>query len=159
MSLDNLMKLIEIHKRNLQKLEEQRASFGSQVPLHIINQIEHEEDEIKKIETEFNKNYQGSQIIELLTKLDTETLLENLLSLYERARDEVMTTISDDAIRQCEQALDWLAESTDYGAPYSRAKFNMLLGAIYLKAERKRLTLAADYFSESRDQFRKRKSY
>lgn len=159
--LDHLKKLIGQHKQNLEELEKQKATFGQQVPIHILTAMKHEEEEIKRVEKELNENYYGSQIIDLLTKLDisdTEEWIENVQDRYEMAKEE-MTTAASEAIKRCEQVLEWLEDSIEFNAPYARAKFYMLLGAIYLNTEKKRLKLAVDYFRESRDQFRKRQSH
>ena len=41
---------LTIHKRNLQRLREQAASYGLDVPLHLFNQITHEEEQIAFLE-------------------------------------------------------------------------------------------------------------
>jgi hypothetical protein len=63
--LESLKRQLEIHLRNLHKLEEQRAGYGSlDVPLKILNQIEFEKEEIARIEKEIaglKRRSQGSK--------------------------------------------------------------------------------------------------
>ncbi|NJN98017.1 MAG: hypothetical protein HC875_30030, partial [Anaerolineales bacterium] len=49
---DDLRKLIETHHRHLQKLNEQKASFGLFTPPHILLEIENQEAEIAKLQAE-----------------------------------------------------------------------------------------------------------
>lgn len=49
---DDIKKLIVSQKRRLQKRKEQQASFGLDVPPHILTEIEDIEAEIKKLQTE-----------------------------------------------------------------------------------------------------------
>jgi hypothetical protein len=48
--VNRLTKLLEIHKKNLYRLEEKAAMYGMDAPIYLINQIEHEKGEIQKIE-------------------------------------------------------------------------------------------------------------
>jgi hypothetical protein len=50
-NLESLKRQLEIHRRNLNSLEEQKASYGSlDVPLWLLNQIEFEKKEIARLE-------------------------------------------------------------------------------------------------------------
>ncbi len=42
--LQSLRRQLETHKKNLLKLEEQAATYGIAVPLHLSNQIDHEKE-------------------------------------------------------------------------------------------------------------------
>ncbi|MFH1859936.1 MAG: deaminase [bacterium] len=54
--LDFLKKELDVHKKNLARLNLQKAKFGTlNVPLHILNQIDDEENEIKRLEQEIKK--------------------------------------------------------------------------------------------------------
>lgn len=67
---DEINRLLQIHKRRLQKLEEQRALFGDlHSPVHLLTQIEDEIKEIDKLETE-------------LKDLPPKSLPENLNPLF-----------------------------------------------------------------------------
>jgi hypothetical protein len=48
--VNRLTNLLEIHKKNLYRLEEKAAMYGMDAPIYLINQIEHEKGEIQKIE-------------------------------------------------------------------------------------------------------------
>jgi hypothetical protein len=53
---EGLEQELEIHKRNLNTLRRQAAIYGAgAVPLHLLNQIEHEEQAIRGIERELGK--------------------------------------------------------------------------------------------------------
>jgi hypothetical protein len=59
MSAENrsyLESLLSIHKKNLRELERQKALFGIQPPLHILNAIEHELAEFAAIERRLHSN-------------------------------------------------------------------------------------------------------
>ena len=46
----SLQRQYEIHRSNLNKLEEQKAQHGLDAPLHLLNNIEYEKRELKRIE-------------------------------------------------------------------------------------------------------------
>jgi hypothetical protein len=48
--LQSLRRQLGIHKKNLLRLEEQAATYGMDVPLRLSNQIDHEKEEIARIE-------------------------------------------------------------------------------------------------------------
>jgi hypothetical protein len=48
--LQSLRRQLETHRKNLLRLEEQAATYGIAVPLHLSNQIDHEKEEIARIE-------------------------------------------------------------------------------------------------------------
>lgn len=49
---DDLKRLLSQHQENLRELELQKALYGVDVPLHLINAIKHEEAEIERIKGE-----------------------------------------------------------------------------------------------------------
>jgi hypothetical protein len=50
-----LKNLLEIHKKNLYRLQEKAAMYGMDAPIYLINQIEHEKGEIAKIEEQWEE--------------------------------------------------------------------------------------------------------
>jgi len=56
LDVQNLRRQIDIHRKNLSNLEEQAALYGKlDVPIKLVNQIELEKEEIKRLETELAK--------------------------------------------------------------------------------------------------------
>jgi hypothetical protein len=51
-----LDRLLEIHQENVRKLELQKAQFGAQAPLHILNELDHENTQIEAIERQIHPN-------------------------------------------------------------------------------------------------------
>ncbi len=50
-----LKKLLEIHEKNLYRLKEKAAMYGVDAPIYLINQIDHEKEEIDKIEKQLEE--------------------------------------------------------------------------------------------------------
>lgn len=50
LSLEALQEQLRIHTKNLQRLQEQKASYGLEVPLHVLNGIDHEERAIEEVQ-------------------------------------------------------------------------------------------------------------
>jgi hypothetical protein len=50
-----LKNLLEIHEKNLYRLEQRAASYGMDVPISVLNQIDHEKDEIAEIKGQLEK--------------------------------------------------------------------------------------------------------
>jgi DNA-binding NtrC family response regulator len=56
LDVQNLRRQIDIHRKNLSNLEEQAALYGKlDVPIKLVNQIELEKEEIRRLETELAK--------------------------------------------------------------------------------------------------------
>ena len=153
---EHLKQLIENHERRLKKLKEQEALHGKSVDPHILIEIEDIEKEIRKLQTELDEKYPGSQIVELLDSLDTEPISE---SAQNRITEIKNMGDSDKAIEQCEKALKRRESSLHYNAPYDRGRFYLLLASIYLNEDKRNLKLAAKHYLESRDEFHSRQSH
>ncbi len=101
--LDFLREELEIHKKNLGRLKLQKAGHGSlNVPLHILNQIEDEEKEIKRLEKEIGEpDSNGYQSKEGFTMIKILFLAANPIDKMQLSLGEESRAI-DKALRQTE---------------------------------------------------------
>jgi hypothetical protein len=51
----NLRKMLRIHERNLERLEQNVAMYAGAAPIHILNQMDHVQDEIAKIKAQIEE--------------------------------------------------------------------------------------------------------
>lgn len=61
--IESLQKQLVRHRRNLNLLEEKTAMYGIEVPLSIVNQVEHEREEIRRIETQLAELTKQAQVL------------------------------------------------------------------------------------------------
>jgi hypothetical protein len=50
-----LKDLLAIHKKNLGRLEQRAAMYGMDIPISVLNQIDHEKDEIAMIKAQLEE--------------------------------------------------------------------------------------------------------
>lgn len=53
--MNHNLKLIQIHKKNIEILNKQKAQLGMHCPMHIQNQLDHENESVAEIETELKR--------------------------------------------------------------------------------------------------------
>lgn len=69
--IESLKEQLNIHKKNLTDLEVEKAQFGLEVPIHLRRQIEHEKEELKRVESEIRKinNTLVQEVNEIRTRI------------------------------------------------------------------------------------------
>lgn len=93
---ESLQRQLEIHRNNLAALEEQAASYGLQIPLNVVNEIDHARREIEKLEQLLAQN-NGSNV-----EMDIDSGYDALLSAMvyiQRRMEKLLTAVTEDRAR------------------------------------------------------------
>lgn len=104
----SLQKQLQIHRRNLAELEKQRAQHGMDVPVHIIQGIEHEQAEIAKLEAQLRaaEGWLAGEQEQLLQVL-SRAFCDDLSAL---AADRPAVLILDGYEHTPGETADWIQE-------------------------------------------------
>lgn len=104
----SLREQLRIHRRNLSELEKQRAQHGLDVPVHIIQGVEHEQTEIAKLEAQLRAaegRLAGEQ--EQLLQVLSQAFCHDLLAL---AADRPAVLLLDGYEHTPGETADWIQE-------------------------------------------------
>lgn len=104
----SLRKQLQIHRRNLAELEKQRAQHGIDVPVHIIQGIEHEHAEIANLEAQLGmaEGWLAGEQEQLLRTL-SRAFCDDLLAL---AADRPAVFLLDGYEHTPGETADWIQE-------------------------------------------------
>jgi energy-converting hydrogenase Eha subunit C len=111
----HIQKLIEIHTKNLHKLEETAAKFGMSVPLEIQNNIDYVKSEINVLQSKMGAK---KELIELIENQNTN----NITSL-DQSNDIIKHLIKSNS--QLFEYIDNIAVKQDIQTKLSRAEIQV----------------------------------